>query len=56
MLAQLDEAVESWQEHTAEAPEGVGQLQVRVVRRGRRDVGWGRVYSGCERRSLELMS
>lgn len=31
MLQQLDEAEESWQEHAAEAPEGVGQLQVRVL-------------------------
>lgn len=29
MLQQLQEAEESWQEHAAEAPEGVGQLQVR---------------------------
>jgi hypothetical protein len=28
MLQQLQEAQESWQEHAAEAPEGVGQLQV----------------------------
>jgi hypothetical protein len=29
MLQQLQEAEESWQEHAAEAPEEVGQLQVR---------------------------
>jgi hypothetical protein len=29
MLQQLQEAEDSWQEHAAEAPEGVGQLQVR---------------------------
>lgn len=28
MLQQLQEAQESWQEHAAEAPENVGQLQV----------------------------
>lgn len=29
MLQQLEDAQESWQEHAAESPEAVGQLQVR---------------------------
>lgn len=31
MLAQLQEAEDAWQEHAAEAPEEVGQLQVRML-------------------------
>jgi hypothetical protein len=29
MLQQLEDAQDSWQEHAAESPEAVGQLQVR---------------------------